>query len=376
MKHMLKIITVLIFLSLAFSTVLGSIALKQGSADNSTYMSSSFFKVEPYPQHPSYDSITICWETTEKSKTNIVYYGLTPNCEHSETENNLFKKSFHTVKITDLTPSTQYFYKVVSDSYESNVYCFYTLFNTNDSIRCIAYGDNRGEWDNWQNASKVAEAIEKQHAHFVLNTGDLVHNGNREEEWFHFFNASSFIHNSTLFPVLGNHELYGDYYFKYFSTPNNNRWYSFTSGPIHCIGLDSNYRNVLRPAQLLWLIKDLRSNDAPFTIVFFHHPLYSSGNHGSVIYLRFLWGIFFQRHMVDIVINGHDHSYERGLVGDVNYVVTGGGGGPLYDVGTSWWTIHAEKTYHYCLIEANESALSFQAIKPDGTVFDSFQILN
>ena len=77
-----------------------------------------------------------------------------------------------------------------------------------------------------------------------------------------------------------------------------------------------------------------------------------------------------------IIHYAHDHSYERGKVLNVNYIVTGGGGGPLYDVGYSWWTVYSEKTYHYCLIEANESKLSFEAIKPDGTIFDSFQINN
>jgi 3',5'-cyclic AMP phosphodiesterase CpdA len=307
---------------------------------------------------------------------NTVYYGLTTNCEKNVSEKNPSENSFHTVELTNLEKSMKYYYKVVSDGIESNIFSFYTSFDNNDSIRFIAYGDNRGEWDNWQNARIVAKAIEKEQPHFVLNTGDLVHNGTIEEEWLHFFEASSFIHNSTLYPVLGNHEEYGSYYFKYFKLTNNKLWYSFDSGPVHFIGLDSNYPNRIRPSQLFWLIKELRTTDKSFTIVFFHNPLYSSGNHGSNIPLRFYWGIFFQLNNVDIVINGHDHCYERGKVLNVNYIVTGGGGGPLYDVGSSWWTIYSEKTYHYCLFEANQSKLTFQAIKPDGTVFDSFQIMN
>ncbi len=59
---------------------------------------------------------------------------------------------------------------------------------------------------------------------------------------------------------------------------------------------------------------------------------------------------------------------------NVNYIVTGGGGGPLYDVGSSWWTVYSEKTYHYCLITANQSKLTCQSIKPDGSIIDSFMI--
>lgn len=125
---------------------------------------------------------------------------------------------------------------------------------------------------------------------------------------------------------------------------------------------------------MFWLIKDLRSNTKPFTIVYFHHPPYSSSNHGSTYFLRFRWDLIFEHFNVDIVFNGHDHCYERGKVKSVDYIVTGGGGAPLYNVGHSWWTICSEKTYHYCLVTVNQEELTFIAKKPDGTIFDSFSI--
>jgi len=375
MKITKKLLTLLLFLSFICSNLVSSSQLKNDEYNQNIIAKNDLIYFGPYPQNPTKDLITVCWQTSEKTRFNKVHYGLTTDCENVVFEKNLLKNYFHEVKISDLADSSKYFYKVESDGYESNIYYFHTSFEINNSIKFVAYGDNRGEWDNWQNASMVARAIEKEDPYFVLNTGDLVNNGTIIDEWYNFFNKSSFIHNSTLYSVLGNHEYYGSPYFKYLTLPNNERWYSFDNGPVHFIGLDSNYRNTLRPIQILYLIKELRSNDKPFTIVFFHHPLYSSGNHGSAIHLRFLWGIFFQIHKVDIVINGHDHSYERGKVLNVNYVVTGGGGGPLYNIGSSWWTVYSEKTHHYCLIEANHSELVFKAIKPDGTIFDSFEII-
>jgi 3',5'-cyclic AMP phosphodiesterase CpdA len=241
-------------------------------------------------------------------------------------------------------------------------------------VKFVVYGDTRGVWDNWQQAEIVAKAIEEQQPYFVLHTGDLVKSGYNQSQWIEFFTNSEFIHNSTLYPSLGNHEYHGRPYFKYFSLPNNELWYSFDNGPVHFVALDSTTGIVLKLFQLLWLRKDLRTNNQPFTIVFFHHPLYSSGNHGSTLHLRWLWQPDFERFNVDIVFNGHDHSYERGQVNNVSYIVTGGGGGPLYDVGSNWWTIYSEKTYHYCLVTANQTQLTFQAIKPNGTIFDSFII--
>jgi hypothetical protein len=86
------------------------------------------------------------------------------------------------------------------------------------------------------------------------------------------------------------------------------------------------------------------------------------------------WGPLFTRYQVDLVFSGHDHNYERSIVDNVTYVVTGGGGSPLYDNGHSPWTVYSEKTYHYCLLSANSTTMSFEAKKPDGSVFDSFQL--
>lgn len=332
----------------------------------------SSITIGPYPQNADVDSIVIIWETSNYTLNNSVHFGPTDDCENIIYNNH--SDFFHKIELIGLTPSTKYYYKVKSDFIESDVYTFYTTFLQNESIRFIAYGDSRGVWDNWKNAGIVAEAIEKEQPFFVLHTGDIVNDGKVIEQWNDFFSISDFIHNSTFYPSLGNHENYGESYFKYFFLPNNELWYSFDYGPAHFICLDSNFINSLRLSQLFWLIKDLILNEQIYTIVFFHHPPYSSGNHGSTIYLRLLWGFIFDYFKVDIVFNGHDHCYERGNVNNVNYITTGGGGAPPYDVGNSWWTIYSEKTFHYCLVTIDEKNLLFQAVKPDGTVFDSFDI--
>ena len=263
---------------------------------------------------------------------------------------------------------------MISDDFESEIYSFYTSFKENETINFVVYGDNRGFWDNWQNASSVAKSIEEKNPHFVLNTGDLVDNGLNQSQWITFFSVSNFTHNSTIYPILGNHELNSNYYFKYFILPNNEHWYSFDNGPVHFIGLDSNIRSAFRFSQLIWLIRNLKSNTQKFTIVFFHHPVYSSGNHGSTLYVKLLWKNIFEKFGVDLVFNGHDHCYERGKVNDVNYIVTGGGGAPLYNVGANWWTIYSEKTYHYCYVSVNQSQLIFKAINSEGVVIDDFFI--
>jgi 3',5'-cyclic AMP phosphodiesterase CpdA len=278
------------------------------------------------------------------------------------------------VKIQGLASAHQYYYKVLSDGTESPVYTFWTAFPENDSIRFVVYGDSQGEWDGWQTVRIVAQAIEQEQPLFVLKTGDCVDEGWNRTHWAAYFTASSFLHNSTLYPVLGNHENYSGLFFAFFSLPFNERWYSFKNGPVRFIGLNSNRPDRYRFYQYFWLCHELQTHEELFTVVFFHHPLYSSSNHGNLTFLQKIWGPVFERYHVDVVFHGHDHNYERCYVNNVTYIVTGGGGSPLYDNGHSPWTVYSEKTYHYCLLTVNSSTLDFTAKKPDGSVFDSFQL--
>jgi hypothetical protein len=366
------LILIIILLSITSNSIIGV----KTYSNNLLTLSSSII-VGPYSQNPQKNSITILWQTDIITTINEVHWGRTPECGNISKEMinvDLNLDNLHRVIINDLDPSTKYFYKVKSDDIESNIFTFHTSFEKDDEITFIVYGDSRGVWDNWQNASIVAKEIENHNPNLVLHSGDLVKDGNYIDQWLDFFSVSDYIHNSTLIPILGNHEYYGSPFFNYFELPNNERWFSFDYGPVHFVGLDSNYVSPLRLIQLIWLIKDLKSNNQPFTCVYFHYPVYSSGSHGSTFYLRLLWKPIFDYFNVDIVFNGHDHNYERGIVRDINYIVTGGGGAPLRSVGSSWWTIHSEKAYHYCLISSNSSFLSFQAIKADGTVIDTFSI--
>ena len=369
MKLFLSIfITIIFFLNPVFSC--------SQNNENKNYNQQTFTEsnilIGPYLQNPSTSSITIIWKTYEKTSENIVKYGLTTNCDTTIDDNTF--TDFHKFTLYKLDCDTKYYYRVISDGFTSDLYSFTTKPKENEEIKFITYGDTRGVWDNWYNASVVADAIEKEKPLFVLHTGDLVHNGNNKEEWIDFFNASDFIHNSTLYPVLGNHEYYGEPYSEYFPELGNGYWYSFDYSGVHIIGLDSNVINVFNLKQITWLIKDLKQNKDKIKVVMFHHPPYSSGRHGSSYHLRFIWGPILQIFNVQIVFNGHDHSYEHGIVRNTHYIVSGGGGAPLYDTGDNWWTEYSEKTYHYCLMTFNEDLLTFESKKPDGAIIDSFQI--
>ncbi len=336
--------------------------------------STATFVIGPYPQQSQSDSILISWKTATPTAQNEVHWGRSPSLGNVTEEKCRCTKTTHMIKIEGLQAGQKYYYTAVSDQIDSPLYTFWTAFPSNDTIQFVAYGDSQGVWDQWQTVLLVSQAIEKENPAFVIKTGDLVDDGKNLKDWCDFFTASPFLHNSTLYPVLGNHENYSHLYFSFFSLPHNERWYSFDNGPVHFIGLDSNKQNRYRLAQYLWLLHDLRTHNEPFTIVFFHHPVYSSGEHGNTTILQKIWAPLFERYGVDIVFNGHDHIYERSIVNNVTYIVTGGGGSPLYDIGWSIWTVYSEKTYHYCLLTVNSSTLTCEAKKPDGEIFDLFSL--
>ncbi len=325
----------------------------------------------PYVQNVGDNCATVMWKTGIKTERNVVYWGTSYKLGNKTVVNE--SEEWHEVRLDGLKPLTKYFYKVESDGIESPIYSFTTFGNSeegSENFTFIVYGDSRGVWDNWGNTRIVAEAIEKEKPCFVINTGDMVKNGVKEEEWISFFQASPFMHNSSLYPAVGNHDLPTSSFCKYFSLPNNEIYYSFDYGNAHFTILNSN--TPFSPSQFIWMLKDLQIKKT-WKIVIFHHPPYSSGHHGNNTLLR-LWIPFFKIANVDIVFNGHDHDYEHIKVGGIHYIVTGGGGAPLYKVEESKWTILSASSYHYCKISINSSSLHFEALKPDGTLIESFDI--
>ena len=87
-------------------------------------------------------------------------------------------------------------------------------------------------------------------------------------------------------------------------------YYSFQPrNDVHFFALNSDYMD---RRQLEWFEKEISSSTSPWKIVFFHHPLYSSGRkHGSDIELRTVLEPLLLKHGVDVVFNGHEHFYER-----------------------------------------------------------------
>ena len=158
-------------------------------------------------------------------------------------------------------------------------------------------------------------------------------------------------HRSRTYPSPGNHEyqVSAAPYFSYFGDragPQGGGFYSYTLGNWHIISLNSNVGVSAGSPQVAWLTNDLDVNShsatAKCTLAYWHHPLFTSGpSAGSNGLMRDVWQALY-KYGVDVVVNGHDHLYERffpqdpsgirGPAGIAEYIV-GTGGTPLYDFG-------------------------------------------
>ncbi len=166
------------------------------------------------------------------------------------------------------------------------------------------------------NASNVISLISSWNPNLLLYLGDVYEKGTLTE-FDNWYGSNSQYFSKFLAitdPTIGNHEYTNGPPTGYFSFWNNiPSYYSFTSGGWHFISLDSMSQYVptsSTSAQYKWLAQDLADNTAACTIAFWHEPLYNVGPEGSQSGMKSIWSLLVQD-KVDIVLNGHDHDYQR-----------------------------------------------------------------
>jgi hypothetical protein len=160
-------------------------------------------------------------------------------------------------------------------------------------------------------AARVVDMIDSWNPNMFLYLGDVYEGGSSTEflNWYapeNFFGRFRDITN----PTVGNHEYLvadAEGYFDYWD--NVPPYYSFDAGGWHVISLNSNGP---KNAQYQWLRQDFQAHPNPCTIAYFHHPLFSIGPLGGSDQeaLKDLW-ILLDEQGVDIVLTGHEHSYQR-----------------------------------------------------------------
>jgi PKD repeat protein len=152
----------------------------------------------------------------------------------------------------------------------------------------------------------------------LLALGDLAYEDATTTDFQNCYDPTWGRHKSKTRPTPGNHEYHtpgAAGYFSYFGAASNpagggQTYYSFDLGEWHILSLDSNLPATAGSAQLTWIRQDLAAHPKACSLAYWHHPVFSSGIHGNAPQMRDVWRVL-DSAGVDVVLVGHDHTYER-----------------------------------------------------------------
>jgi hypothetical protein len=264
-------------------------------------------------------------------------------------------QTHHALRLQNLSAGTVYHYRVVARTTAASLAStslqpplapgeiadagdawFHTPPAAGRPLRFVVYGDVRSGHDVH---AQLTRAVVDEDPDLALVTGDLVDRGSDEGDWEKFFEvAAGLLRQVALFPAPGNHEYARlgrgvSNFLQLFRLPlrageEEAAYYSFDAAGVHFVALDSQQYN--SPRQLAWLEKDLqKARGARAIFAFAHEGPWSTGMHGDNALCIKDYAPVLERHKVAMFFYGHDHHYERGRVGRLDYLVSGGGGAEL-----------------------------------------------
>jgi hypothetical protein len=366
---------------------------------------------QPYLQQVSDSSAIVVWTTREIAGGEVQYESASGARGTRAPETRLFQASLtglpydyfqHEARLTGLAASTRYGYTIVrSETSLSSGDAFVTAPpRGTGAVRFIAFGDSGvGSAEQRQLAGRMTADV----FDLSLHTGDVVYGSPTMQgggsyaqygPWF-FDIYAPWLRSRPFFPSIGNHDdevQDARPYRDLFVLPEHGaasgygdhaeRFYSFDYGPVHFVAIDTElaFRDpARRQAQLTWLEQDLAATSMPWRVAYMHRSPYTAGtHHGSDLAVRQFISPILERHRVQLALTAHEHTYERTIPlqehtatgAPVTYIVTGGGGAPVYPAGTARWTAASASVHHYVRGHADTCTLSLEAVNLDGAVFD------
>jgi predicted phosphodiesterase len=337
----------------------------------------------PYLQVPENraGTMAILWETSFPSRGTLV---IGEKDQPPQTIASTDSGTRHKVVLEGLDPSATYRYHVESGNRFSRTYAFRPFPAEATSYAFAVYGDSR--YNDAAHQAVISQMTAYQ-PDFVLHTGDLVTQGNVMDQWDIFFVVvRSLAARVPFFPTIGNHDYWkgGTKIFKtLFMPPKNSPSpvldYFVDTGNARFVVLDN--RRVGKASQKTWLeetLKDARDvKKLPHIFVSIHQGIQSSGPHGpdddldKQGYLE-----LFKAYGVAIVFAGHDHMYERGVRNGIRYIVTAGGGAPLYDKVKPVKDTQLRATErHFVAFTVEQDKVAFKVVRPDGTLIETCTLI-
>jgi hypothetical protein len=328
----------------------------------------------PYAVHVGPRSATVVW-IVESGAANL-------GTEPGKIEKTVPVLHAEKVTYTGLKPGTTYYYDAMGLDVGRG--SFKTAPLDASDFQFVVYGDNRTRHDVHRRV--MAAVVKHGTPDFALQSGDMVENGADSSLWPVFFDIEhELLSKTAFFPTLGNHERNNRLYYEFFDQALP--YYSFDWGQGHFSILNSDIGNAAASSaakasfwaeQTRWLEDDLAaSQGAAFRFVMAHHPPITAvtrrqGDNPEMIALMPL----FEKQHVTAGLFGNDHNYQHYLKNGVHYVVSGGGGAPLYDVDKppAGITQKVVSTENFVWVKVTGKSAHVEAYTPDGSTIDRFDL--
>lgn len=312
---------------------------------------------------------------------------------------------FHTAKFDGLSAKTNYAYRVGDGVNWSEWFHFTTASSESEPFSFIYFGDAQNDVrSKWSRVIREAYR-DAPKAKFMIHAGDLINRAESDAEWHEWFGAGAWINAMVpSIPVPGNHEMtksdsgqrVSHHWRPQFALPEHGpagteeTCFTLVYQGVRVIGMNSNEKI---GEQAEWLDRILTGNEEKWVICTFHHPMFSTGKDRDNSALRAVWKPILDKHRVDLVLQGHDHTYGRtGLdTPKANANPATGGNkadmftGTVYVVSVSGPKMYnlqphpfmlrqAENTQLYQIIHIDGDRLHFEAYTAVGELYDAFTL--
>lgn len=322
--------------------------------------------------------------------------------------------NYHSATFKNLIPDTLYAYRVGDGEHWSEWFQFRTAAKIAKPFSFLYVGDAQNYiLELWSRLIRQGYKTAPE-ARFIIHAGDLVNNAHHEIQWHEWFTAGGWLHGMLpSVPTPGNHEYRNynteeelknishlSYQWPYqFTLPQNGpdllkeTVYFFDYQNTRIISLNSNR---LIKEQVPWLDSVLSNNPNKWTVITFHHPVFSGAKGRDNKELRILWKPLFDKHSVDLVLTGHDHTYTRGQSPKAKNTITGlnkkdgstmyvvsVSGGKMYTLSEELWNGYtdakldrkAENTQLFQVINIDGDKLKYEAYTATGQLYDAFDLI-
>lgn len=319
----------------------------------------------------------------------------------------LVKAAYHSALVDGLEAGTTYVYRVGDGSKDDSMWSEWFQIETpsadqNEAFSFIYFGDAQNNVKSmWSRVIRKSYKMIPE-VDFMLHAGDLINHSESNQEWGEWFYAGGYIH-ATVPSIMtpGNHE-YRDGVLSSLWQPQLNLPKNGPTSAVKETCYTIDYQNMKlisfdsesfdehpesKIAQVKWLDSVLASNTKKWTTIFTHYPVFSTAQGRDNKELREAIKPLIDKYGVDLVLQGHDHTYARGyasnngegktIVKDAGTVYAVSVSGPkMYESQDRDWMVRrGEFTQLFQIITVTENTIKYESYTPLGSLYDAFDLI-